>query len=200
MDDEGRRYMRKYGYAAWQQWVAAGRPEPAPPALGGDEERPPVAASQEVPTVVAGTHPSATMSPTEALRTVLLSRYADFRGRASRTEYWWWFGLMFGLNVLGYLLLLSASEPDELVLAVAVAYVVVGLATLVPSIAVTVRRFHDQGRSGWWILMAFVPIIGWLLLLAAMVPDSERGPNRWGPPPAGSAYADPATWESPEVI
>jgi len=47
--------------------------------------------------------------------------------------------------------------------------------------------------------MALVPGVGWLLLLAAMVPDTEPRPNRWGSPPAGSVYADPATWESPEV-
>jgi len=199
VDDESRRYMRKYGFAAWQQWLAAGRPEPAPPEMRGDEARSSAGSIGDSPPAAAQPHPSTRLGATEALRAVLVAHYADFSGRASRSEYWWWFALMAGLSLGAYLLLFLMDVPGEVVLVVALASALVGLATIIPSVAVTVRRLHDQGRSGWWIVMALVPGVGWLLLLAAMVPDTEPRPNRWGSPPAGSVYADPATWESPEV-
>jgi uncharacterized membrane protein YhaH (DUF805 family) len=57
---------------------------------------------------------------------------------------------------------------------------------LVPSIAVTVRRLHDTGRSGWWILISLVPVIGWIVLLVFMLTDSQPGSNQYGPNPKGT--------------
>jgi uncharacterized membrane protein YhaH (DUF805 family) len=57
------------------------------------------------------------------------------------------------------------------------------LAVLLPSIAVTVRRLHDTDRSGWWILLGFIPIIGGIILLVFYVLEGTRGPNRFGPDP-----------------
>ena len=62
---------------------------------------------------------------------------------------------------------------------------IVGLALVIPSIAVVVRRLHDTGRSGWWYLIALVPFIGGLVLLVFCVQPSAPGPNRWGPNPIG---------------
>lgn len=57
------------------------------------------------------------------------------------------------------------------------------LAVLLPSIAVTIRRLHDTGRTGWWWLIVFVPVIGWIVLLIFMVLDSDAGENQYGPSP-----------------
>lgn len=59
------------------------------------------------------------------------------------------------------------------------------LAVLIPSLAVTVRRLHDIGRSGWWLLIAFIPLIGALILLIFTVLDSKPGSNQYGPDPKG---------------
>lgn len=92
------------------------------------------------------------------------SKYADFNGCASRSEYWWW--------VLFLLLgaLISAVISPKLM---AVFY----LATLLPTFAVTARRLHDTDRSGWWQLISIVPLIG-LILLVFLIQDSKT-PNRF---------------------
>jgi uncharacterized membrane protein YhaH (DUF805 family) len=59
------------------------------------------------------------------------------------------------------------------------------LATFIPTLAVTVRRLHDTNRSGWWVLLEFVPIVGGLVLLVFMMLDSQPGANRFGPNPKG---------------
>ncbi|MCD2511299.1 DUF805 domain-containing protein [Comamonas endophytica] len=95
----------------------------------------------------------------ESIR-VCFAKYADFSGRASRSEYWW-FGLFamlvsFGLSLIsGILWLLFA------------------LATVLPSIAVTTRRLHDTGRSGWWQLLYLVPVIGVVVMIVFLVQDSK---------------------------
>ena len=75
----------------------------------------------------------------------------------------------------------------------------VGLALLVPDLAVLVRRLHDTGRSAWWVALILVPILGLLILLLVTLRDSQDRPNRWGPPPPGSSYADPATWAAAHI-
>jgi uncharacterized membrane protein YhaH (DUF805 family) len=120
------------------------------------------------------------MSPTQAIQTVL-RKYADFSGRANRSEYWWWWGaLLVTFIVIGGI---SAVIGD-------IGYVlatVIGLAVFIPNLAVTVRRLHDTGRSGWWLLIVFVPAIGALILLVFTLLDSESGSNQWGELPFGSA-------------
>lgn len=64
------------------------------------------------------------------------------------------------------------------------------LAMLIPSIAVTVRRFHDQDKSGWMILLVFIPLVGGIILLVFMLLDGTRGPNRFGPDPKGPSHGD----------
>ena len=63
------------------------------------------------------------------------------------------------------------------------------LAVLLPSIAVTVRRLHDTDRTGWWILLGFIPIIGGIVLLVFYVLEGTRGPNRYGPDPKATTQA-----------
>ena len=117
-----------------------------------------------------------------------LQKYAQFTGRSRRKEYW-----MFTLFVAVIGIVLGAV--DALIgLRTAGGIGLLGglfsLATLVPGIAVSVRRMHDTGRSGLWLLVVLVPVVGWLAFVYFAVQDSEPGDNRYGPNPKGAgAYA-----------
>lgn len=114
-------------------------------------------------------------------------KYVDFSGRASRSEYWWWvlFHLLVGIAAIGLDAILfpraSGSPPYLGVLSA-----VVTLALFLPSLAVLVRRLHDTDRSGWWYLIAFIPLIGGIALLVFLASSGTPGTNRFGPPPRGS--------------
>ena len=114
----------------------------------------------------------------------VLKQYATFEGRARRKEYWY-FVLFY---VLVYLVLAAVDgltgtyNADAGVGLLSGLYV---LATFLPSLAVTVRRLHDTDRSGWWVLINVVPIIGGIVLLVFMCLDSQPGANRFGPNPKG---------------
>ena len=109
-------------------------------------------------------------------------KYADFTGRATRSEYWYFVlfylllsaGLMFVDALLGWF----NSE-----LGIGVLSGIYTLALMIPSLSVTVRRLHDTGRSAWWLLLGLVPIIGGIVLLVFFVQDSQDGVNGYGPNP-----------------
>ena len=113
-----------------------------------------------------------------------LKKYAVFEGRAQRKEYWFYilFFILFAIvvslaeNALGLADPETGSGPLSLVYS---------LALLVPSIAVAVRRLHDTGRSGWWILIGLIPVAGAIVLIVFYVFDSEPGDNQYGPNPKG---------------
>ena len=112
----------------------------------------------------------------------VLKQYADFTGRARRKEYWMFalFNLIFAFiamaidNVLG-----STFEG----IPYGYVYMLYGLALFLPSLGVAVRRLHDIGKSGWWLLISIVPIIGGIWLLVLLVTDSKDGSNKWGANP-----------------
>lgn len=112
-----------------------------------------------------------------------MRHYADFSGRARRREYWWFVAIYVGLAVaiVGLEAALAQAAGQPLVWP----FLAFMLATLIPSLAVTVRRLHDTGRSGWWVLLNLVPLVGPLVLLAFTAVDSEPGFNRYGPSPKG---------------
>ncbi len=119
-----------------------------------------------------------------------LRRYADFSGRSRRKEYW-----MFVLGVLIVTIVLSIVEGIlGLSGMVAGAYGPVTalffLGIIVPSIAVQVRRMHDQDKSGWWVLIALIPLIGSIVLLVFMCLEGTRGDNRFGADPKGASSAE----------
>jgi len=129
------------------------------------------------------------MGPVHATRSVL-ANLTDFSGRASRSECWWWFAIAFvGLCVATMLVsvltlsVIGVTEPGVLGIALTSLWV----AAFLLGLAVSVRRLHDTGRSGWWWLIAFVPL-GNLILLILWALDSESSENEWGPPPVGSSY------------
>ncbi len=110
-----------------------------------------------------------------------LKRYADFQGRSRRKEYW-----MFALLQILVLVPLSliAIALDGATGGGTVLLALIGLYFLglfIPSLAVQVRRFHDQDRSGWFILLGLIPYVGGLILVVFMCLEGTRGPNRFGP-------------------
>ncbi|MFT3917352.1 MAG: DUF805 domain-containing protein [Anaeromyxobacteraceae bacterium] len=115
----------------------------------------------------------------------VLKKYVEFNGRARRTEYWMFLlinlavsvGLMLVDGVLGTLFLGTLYS----------------LGVLLPSLAVTVRRLHDTSRSGWWILIGFVPVIGLIVLIIFMAQDSKPGTNEYGPNPKEGAPSSQAS-------
>jgi uncharacterized membrane protein YhaH (DUF805 family) len=106
------------------------------------------------------------------------SKYVGFEGRATRPEYWWWvlFVVALGviLQVVGALILGTDSGAGGVLSGLFY------LATFLPGLAVAVRRLHDTDRSGWWLLIAFIPLIGSLVLLYFMVQPGTAGPNQYG--------------------
>lgn len=111
-----------------------------------------------------------------------LRNYAMFQGRSQRSEYWYF--ILFYLLILVALLfadvLLGTYSPTQ---EVGLFSTLFWLAMLLPTIAVTARRLHDTGRSGWWQLIAFVPVLGALALIAFLVRDSQPGVNAYGANP-----------------
>ncbi|WP_028927203.1 DUF805 domain-containing protein [Pseudonocardia acaciae] len=111
----------------------------------------------------------------------VLRQYADFNGRARRTELW-----MFALfNVIAMLVLgiIDAVAGLKIDPGFGVLGSIYSLAVLVPGLAVSVRRLHDTGRSGWWILLGLVPIVGGIVLLVWYCTPGKPENNRWGANP-----------------
>jgi uncharacterized membrane protein YhaH (DUF805 family) len=114
----------------------------------------------------------------------VLKKYATFEGRARRREYW--FFQLF--NALAFIVLLLVDGLTGTISKDAGVGLLSGLyllATLIPGFAVTVRRLHDTDRSGWWLLIAFIPVLGDIALVVFACLDSQPGANRFGPNPKG---------------
>lgn len=114
-------------------------------------------------------------------------QYVDFQGRARRKEYWIFTLINFIIYLLLYILAFSMmfDSSDILFLLASIIFFLYTVATILPSIAVTVRRLHDTGRSGWWYLLNFIPLVGSICLLVLLCLDSEPGENQWGKNPKG---------------
>lgn len=110
-----------------------------------------------------------------------LKNYAGFEGRARRREYW-------NFVLFNFLATLVLGVVD-VVLDITVLAPLYSLAVLIPSIAVTVRRLHDTDRSGWWILISLVPVVGFIVLLVFTLMDGTPGPNAHGPSPKHTTTA-----------
>ena len=125
------------------------------------------------------------------------NNYANFSGRALRSEYWWWgvFAWIAGLvaniidSALGgrvYETTVNGIQQGSGPIAASV-----GLALLIPGLSVAVRRLHDTDRSGWWLLLVIIPVIGWIVLIVFLVMSGTPGPNKYGP------SRDMNTWAYP---
>jgi uncharacterized membrane protein YhaH (DUF805 family) len=122
------------------------------------------------------------MSFTAAIRSVL-TQYVGFTGRARRSEYWWFtlFTVLVGLAAAILDSGLGTTPGSDG--STGVIGIIVNLALLLPTLAVAVRRLHDTDRSGWWLLIGLVPIVGAIVLLVFFVLDSTPGTNRFGANP-----------------
>ena len=106
----------------------------------------------------------------------VLKQYAVFDGRARRKEYWMF--LLFNVVIVAALAIVGRVIGLDGTLRA-----LYTLGVLIPGLAVSVRRLHDTGRSGWWLLVGFVPLVGWLIALYFMVQPGETAENRYGPDP-----------------
>lgn len=120
------------------------------------------------------------MSFTEAVRTAL-SKYVVFSGRARRSEYWWFILFVVLVSVVAGVIDTALGTTTQA--GTGLLGGLAALALLLPQLAVGVRRLHDTGRSGWWLLIAFVPLIGTIVLIVFFVQDSQPQPNQHGPSP-----------------
>jgi uncharacterized membrane protein YhaH (DUF805 family) len=119
----------------------------------------------------------------------VLKKYAEFKGRAPRAEYWWFFlfNFIFGLalsiidSIIGTQVTLNLGWGGKLM--TGVLNMIYMLAVLIPGIAVSVRRLHDIGKSGWMCLIALIPFIGPIWLIVLLATDGNSGDNKYGPNP-----------------
>ena len=110
--------------------------------------------------------------------TASLKKYAVFDGVAGRREFW----TFFLVNLVAYLIFyvfMFVFAHSVLALLVDLLFFALILGTLVPYYAVMARRLHDSGRSGWWVLIGFVPFIGGLILLVLLALETAQGPNKY---------------------
>jgi len=128
----------------------------------------------------------------EAIRSVL-TQYAGFTGRARRSEYWFWYLATFLAYVVALIL--------DSIIGVPLFVVVVALGVIVPTIAVGIRRLHDTDKSGWFLLIGLIPLIGAIVLIVFFVtdsgPDNQYGPNPKGEPDLGAA---PPAYGAPPAV
>jgi uncharacterized membrane protein YhaH (DUF805 family) len=103
------------------------------------------------------------------------SKYATFTGRSSRPAYWWFY-------LFNILTLIAALLVDLALGTSGIIYGLVGLALLLPNLAVAARRLHDSGHSAWWLLIGLLPLVGAIVLLVFTLQGSEP-PNQWGSGP-----------------
>ena len=114
---------------------------------------------------------------------VIKNHYVDFDGRASRKEYWmfvvFYLAIYIGASIVGAIL---GAVSDTLALLVSLGVMLFGLGIILPSLGIAVRRLHDTGRSGWFILLGLIPLAGLIVLYFAIL-EGDAGPNEYGPDP-----------------
>jgi len=114
-----------------------------------------------------------------------LKKYAVFEGRARRKEYW--FFVLFSIIITMVLSVLDgALGLFDLETGIGLLSGIYSLAVLIPSISVGVRRLHDTNRSGWWLLITVIPLIGAIVIIVLLALDSKPGDNEYGSNPKGA--------------
>ena len=117
----------------------------------------------------------------------VLKNYVGFDGRAHRTEFWMFALFNFLFAMAAMIIDRVLGLPKILVGVYGPIYILYALAVLLPGLALTMRRLHDTGRSGWFLLINLIPIIGGIWFLVLMCFDSQPGTNRYGANPKGIA-------------
>jgi uncharacterized membrane protein YhaH (DUF805 family) len=155
--------------------------EPQTPFWGTPEPitiREAISITAPLPPSVQTGRPRVVMSFEHAIRTCLQLKYLQFNGRASRSEYWWFFLFSF--------LALQAAAVLDAVVGVFIFYFATVLLLALPTLSACVRRLHDLDRSGWWILIVLIPFIGSLILLIWTVSEGNPFPNQYGTIPTNT--------------
>ena len=113
----------------------------------------------------------------------VLKKYADFNGRAQRAEYWYF--VLFNFIISIVLGIVDGALGFNIGMNIGFLGLIYSLVVLLPGLAVSIRRLHDIGKSGWMLLVCFIPVIGAIWFLILMVKDSTPGDNQYGPNPKG---------------
>lgn len=116
----------------------------------------------------------------------VFENYANFSGRARRKEYWYCCLTLFILNMLMQVVsAISSVESSSsiLVLGLSIVLLLAYMCLIIPNISLSIRRLHDIGKSGWYLLIGFIPLVGGIILLVWFCREGETGPNKWGPDP-----------------
>lgn len=126
-----------------------------------------------------------------------LKNYANFSGRARRSAYWYFvlFNMIFAIfagiidNLLGTTIKMETMQ-GTVPLSYGYVYIIYLLFVFIPGLALSVRRLHDVGKTGWFILISFIPLVGLIWLLILFCTDSVPGVNEYGPNPKGIGNFD----------
>lgn len=111
----------------------------------------------------------------EAVKLALTTNYCNFNGRSSRSEFWWYYLFTF---ILSAIINLFTSDTTA-----TAGSGIIGLILLLPGLGLAVRRMHDIDKSGWWVLINFIPLVGFIIFLVWAAKDSQPTPNQYGPVP-----------------
>jgi uncharacterized membrane protein YhaH (DUF805 family) len=120
------------------------------------------------------------MSFPNAVRSVL-TQYANFHGRARRSEFWWFMLASLLASIVASII--DAAIGSDVGAGTGVVSLLLSLALLIPTLAVGARRLHDTGKTGWWQLIALVPLVGIIVLIVFWAQDGHPNPNQHGPSP-----------------
>ncbi|MCG1036795.1 DUF805 domain-containing protein [Polaribacter sargassicola] len=115
---------------------------------------------------------------------VLKDNYSNFNGRARRKEFWMFILFQYIATIVFVIIFAFIGDLLNSPAIMFISYVYI-LATIIPSLAVTVRRLHDVGKSGWYYFVSIIPVIGGIWLFVLLCLDSENGSNKWGENPKG---------------
>ena len=126
---------------------------------------------------------SQSLSFTESIKKVLIENYCNFNGRARRSEFWYWYLLTLIIDIICTILIQALPKLNTVF---SIIFAVINLAILLPTIGVQVRRLHDTGRSGWFLLLILLPIIGLIILIIWFCQDSDAS-NEYGPSPKAAS-------------
>jgi uncharacterized membrane protein YhaH (DUF805 family) len=135
------------------------------------------------------------MSFSDAIKVCLQRKYADFHGRARRSEYWFFFLFTAIVGIVGGILDTVFGLRNDY--GTGPIQGVLNLALLIPTLAVGARRLHDTSRSGWWLLIGLIPLVGWIFLLVFFVQDSHPA-NQHGPNPKEGVSGGYGTTPAPQ--
>ena len=132
--------------------------------------------------------PAQMMGFMDAVKNAIMNNYANFSGRASRSELWWF--TLFNFSISIPVTMIDLIIGIEVVPGYGPFASILIIALLLPSLGLVVRRLHDTGRSGWWYFIALVPCVGFIILLVFLIIDGEPHPNAYGEVPTNILPTD----------